>query len=470
MLHRRFLVFAPAIILFFAACAPIAAPLAAGPVPVAIPEAPEPPPPPVAAAAPARRPLPRNVLGSARYDLPVEANSWVESELSFLVNERAWVIAKWLDAWDHYSDYVARVFADYGLPRDLQHLGMVESGYNPTARSRVGALGMWQFMPATGRGMGLRIDSMVDERMDPVRSTDAAARHLRSLHRGFGDWALAAASYNAGTGRVRGAISRSGGNSFWDLVERGYLAQETRTYVPRLYAVTIIAHDRTRWGFEPRNPAAARFAYDSIQTDLQTPLAELARIGGITTRELIRLNPHLLQASTPPGRYWAWVPEGTGRFVQDAYQASDFRRRGGFARYQVLPGEDLLTISTLADVDVDRIRVLNPEVEWNGVRAGQTLILPADAARVLAARPVPRPVPVASSTSPVTADFAPATPIGTPVRHDPAPASPAEHVVGPGDTLYSLARRYGTTVDAIRAANRLPDDAIALGRTLLIPR
>ena len=468
---RRFLVFAPVVTLFLAACAPVAAPLAAGPVPVGVPEAPEPAPAPVAAATPVRRPLPRNVLGTARYDLPVEANSWVESELSFLVNERAWVIAKWLDAWDHYGDYVARIFASHGLPRDLQHLGMVESGYNPTARSRVGALGMWQFMPATGRGMGLRIDSTVDERMDPVRSTDAAARYLRSLHRGFGDWALAAASYNAGTGRVRGAISRSGGNSFWDLVERGYLAQETRTYVPRLYAVTIIAHDRTRWGFEPRNPAATRFAYDSVQTDLQTPLAELARIGGITTRELIRLNPHLLQASTPPGRYWVWVPEGTGRFVQDAYRASDFRRRGGFARYQVRQGEDLLTISTLADVDADRIRTLNPEVEWNGVRAGQSLILPADAVRVLAARPMPKRVPVASSIpSAAPADSASATPIGVPVRPDPAMGMSVEHVVGPGDTLYSLARRYGTTVDAIRAANRLPDDAIALGRTLIIPR
>lgn len=425
----------------------------------------------------------RDILGSARYDLPVEANRWVEAELDFLVGQRAWVIARWLEGWDFYGRYVEQVFAGHGIPRDLQHLAMVESGYNPTARSRAGAVGMWQFMPATGRGMGLRVDSLVDERMDPVRSTRAAARHLRDLHRSFGDWPLAAAAYNAGGGRIRDAAARSGAASFWQMVEWGYLPQETRTYVPRLYAVTIIAHDRSRWGFTPRSPTAPHFAIDSVQTDLATPVAELARISGVTTHELVRLNPHLVGATTPPGRYWIWVPAGTGRLVQEAYLGSDFRRRGGFARYRLRVGDDLLSLAEIGEVGVDRIRSLNPQLVGDGLPAGQSLLLPADAARMLAARPVSIPArPTSPKAAPVVPDsVVPARVLpGIPVRADTVSLAPAradlargatrEHIVGEGDTLYSLALRYGTTVEAIRATNRLEGDTITLGQTLVIPR
>jgi membrane-bound lytic murein transglycosylase D len=462
-------VFSLLVLLGAGACAPAMSPSLAGPTPgggepEAIPEI-EP-----AAPQPAR---PRNILGSARYDLPVEANRWVEAELDFLVGQRAYVITRWLEGWDFYGRYVERVFAAHGIPTDLQHLAMVESGYNPTARSRAGAVGMWQFMPATGRGMGLRVDSVVDERMDPVRSTLAAARHLRALHRSFGDWPLAAAAYNAGGGRIRDASARSGASGFWQMVEWGYLPQETRSYVPRLYAVTIIAHDRTRWGFTPRNPASPHFAVDSVQTDLPTPLSELARVGGLTTHELGRLNPHLLRATTPEGRYWIWVPNGTGRSVQEAYLRSDFRRQGGFARYRVRAGDDLGALAELAGVDVDRIRSLNPDLIGDPLRTGQSLLLPADAARLLSARPVSMPGrPLPPKAAPVAPDSAaPVRPLpGVPVRPDSMPVGPREYVVRPGDTLYSLARRYGTTVAAIRMTNQLEGETITLGQTLVIPR
>src|SRR5690606_28423757 len=113
---------------------------------------------------------------------------------------------------------------------DLYHLAMIESGFVPTARSRVGAVGLWQFMPATGRAMGLRIDGDVDERMDPVRSTRAAARHLRDLYRSMGSWSLAAAAYNAGPGRINRGLRQYSATDFWQLAERGDLAEETRHY------------------------------------------------------------------------------------------------------------------------------------------------------------------------------------------------------------------------------------------------
>ncbi len=190
------------------------------------------------------------LLGSVRYDMPMEANTWVATELDFLVRQRKAVVGRWLERAEPYQEFVKGVFAGYGLPTDMHHLAMVESGFIPTARSHAGAVGLWQFMPATGRGMGLRIDDLVDERMDPVRSTHAAAKHLRDLHRTFGgDWSLAAAAYNAGTGRISRGMQGIGAKNFWELAVWGTLAQETRQYVPRLYAVTIIARDRERFGF-----------------------------------------------------------------------------------------------------------------------------------------------------------------------------------------------------------------------------
>lgn len=445
---------AAGMLLLASACAPASGRPASAPVPLPTREDPRP----AAEPPPAVRPSRdlQEVVRAGRFDLPIEANPWVAAELDFLVGQRASVIGGWLQRWAFYREFVEQVFRAHGLPTDLQHLGMVESGYVPTARSHAGAVGLWQFMPATGREMGLRIDSLVDERMDPVRSTVAAARHLRQLHRSFGDWPLATAAYNAGGGRVRSATQRAGTRSFWGLVEAGFLAQESRTYVPRLYAVTIISHQPERWGFQVPDLAGRRFAFDSVRTDLATPLPELARIAGVSALELARLNPHLVRGATPPGSYWVWVPAGSGTAAQEAFLASDFRQRGGAAPYRLREGDDLSLLSRITDLDAERLALLNPGASWGALKVGQTVQVPADAARVLAARPT-----LASRPALVGQVAAAPTIVAAPV---------AEHTVRPGDTLFSLSRRYGATVDAIRAANRLDGDGIAVGQTLVIPR
>ncbi|HEX8692745.1 MAG TPA: LysM peptidoglycan-binding domain-containing protein [Longimicrobium sp.] len=335
-------------------------------------------------------PVSRGLLGTAEYDLPVVANQWVEMELSFLVNQRHDVIGRWLERADRYDEFVRDVFARYGIPRDLHHLAMVESGYQPAVRSRAGAVGMWQFMPGTGRGMGLRIDDLVDERMDPVRSTHAAARHLRELHRDFGgDWALAAAAYNAGGGRISRGMTRFGARDFWDLAERGDLAQETRHYVPRLYAVTIIAKDPGRFGYAALAGAARAFAFDSVRVDVVTPLAELARIGNLAAGELADLNPHLFRGIAP-ALYWVWVPAGQGPALQQAFRDSDFRRRGGYALYTLRRGEDLASIAAATGLAPDQIRDLNLSLNVDRLGRGDRIRLWADAARLLESRPVAR--------------------------------------------------------------------------------
>jgi membrane-bound lytic murein transglycosylase D len=332
----------------------------------------------------------RELLGSATYDLPVEPNQWVATELSFLVNQRHDVVGRWLERSDRYSAFVQETFAAAGIPRDLHHLAMVESGYQPTARSRAGAVGMWQFMAGTGRGMGLRIDDQVDERMDPVRSTRAAARHLRQLWDDFGhDWALAAAAYNAGGGRISRGLRDFGSNSFWDLAVRGNLAEETRRYVPRLYAVTIIAKDPARFGYARPAGLVSRFEFDSMQVDLPTPLPVLARAGGISLAQLADLNPHLYRG-TVPAYYWLWVPKGSGPALQQAYAASEFRRRGGYAWYTLRRGEDAAKVALAANLTVDQLRDLNLSANVDDLGRGDRVRLYADAARALDARPVER--------------------------------------------------------------------------------
>lgn len=390
------------------------------------------------------------LLGSASYDLPVVANQWVASEVSFLVNQRHDVVGRWLERGDRYAGFVRETFAAAGIPRDLHHLAMVESGYQPTVRSRAGAVGMWQFMAGTGRGMGLRVDTVVDERMDPVRSTRAAARHLRQLWQDFGrDWPLAAAAYNAGGGRIGRGLRSTSANDFWALAERGDLAQETRRYVPRLFAVTIIAKDPARFGYAPPSGPVRAFEFDSVQVDLATPLPVLAKAGGLMLGELGDLNPHLVRG-VAPAFYWVWVPRGTGAALAAAYRASDFRRHGGFASYTLRSGEDAGSVARTSGLTLDEVRDLNLSVNVDRLGRGDRIRLYADAVRALQARPTERAA-----------------------SRDEAPVRTrrAEHVVKDGETLWSIARSYDTSVAAIREANDMPPDSILQpGQKLRIPR
>jgi membrane-bound lytic murein transglycosylase D len=420
----------------------------------------------------------RDILGSVAYDLPVEANSWVEAELDFLVEQRREVIGRWLQRGDPYEAYVKEILQQERVPTDLYHLAMIESAFIPTARSRAGAVGLWQFMPATGREMGLRVDSIVDERMDPVRSTRAAARHLRALHRIYGDWALAAAAYNAGSGRISRAMQRFGATDFWDLAQRGDLAAETKHYVPRLYAMTIIGRDRERFGF-PSAREHGPFAYDSITVEYATPLAELAALGAPSREELARLNPHLIRGATPGGGYRVWVPAGTGVEMQRAWLASDFRRQQGLGTYVVRSGDSLGRLAQLSDVRAARIRELNPGVDFDRLQIGQRLRLPHDAAQRLTDRPSTAPALAAAAPAPPRASRSGSASAGAGASagasghgNGAATAGPSDaaHTVRDGETLWGIARQHGVEISAIQEANGLSGATIRPGQSLKIPQ
>ena len=206
-----------------------------------------------------------------------------------------------------FREMAQRIFKQQGVPTDLVWLAQVESGWNPYAYSWAAARGIWQFIPSTGARFGLTQNYWVDERSDPEKSTEAAARYLKWLAGRYnGDWSLALAAYNTGEGNVDAAIARSGSRDFWRLHRGGYLAQETRNYVPAILAVVSIAKNPKKYGFEL--PAAYPYRYQTRLVSNQTDLRPLAKKLKITYGALLELNPELQRGVTPPGKHVIRIP------------------------------------------------------------------------------------------------------------------------------------------------------------------
>ncbi|MEP0714204.1 MAG: lytic transglycosylase domain-containing protein, partial [Algoriphagus sp.] len=187
--------------------------------------------------------------------------------------------------------------AKHEMPLEIKYLSIIESGLDPQIRSRVGAMGLWQFMPATGGMYGMKINSDVDDRMDPELSTDAAAKYLKSLYRMFGDWEVAMAAYNCGPGNVRKAIRRSGGKkTFWGIYN--YLPKETRSYVPQVQAMLYILNHLDEHNFHPEDPTYV-VEYEKIRFDRALSLDKLAELTNLCVADLKTLNPAIKDKSLP---------------------------------------------------------------------------------------------------------------------------------------------------------------------------
>lgn len=189
-------------------------------------------------------------------------------------------------------------FKEYGVPQDLKYLSVVESALNPKAVSRVGATGLWQFMPSTGGEYGLRTNSAVEDRSNPVKSTDAAARHLRDLYKQFGDWALALAAYNSGAGRVNAAIKRSGSRNFWQLQK--FLPLETRNYVPAFIAATYICNYFQAHGLDPHMPDMDQQLTSYVNVHEGISFRDIADATGVPYAVIKELNPGFKRDYVPP--------------------------------------------------------------------------------------------------------------------------------------------------------------------------
>jgi membrane-bound lytic murein transglycosylase D len=255
------------------------------------------------------------VTALARPAYPVSINPQVQYFLDRFTGARRDVVNLWVGRSGRYLGMIREVLRSRGLPEELAYTAMIESGFNPLAVSRVGAKGMWQFMAATARRYGLRVDRWIDERLDPEKSTVAAAAYLKDLYNLFGSWPLAQAAYNAGEMRVIRAIRATGSSDFWALAQTRHLHPETKNFVPAIHAATLIAENATQYGFEFAEVDTPQVDTPQVETVAVPPSTDLRRLAskaGIAPGELKVLNPVLVRAMTPPGGAWSLrVPPGT---------------------------------------------------------------------------------------------------------------------------------------------------------------
>lgn len=249
------------------------------------------------------------------YNIPVVFDQTVQSHIRFFNTSIRDRFEQWLLRLNRYRPLVEDIFAEFDLPSDLVHLSLVESGFNPYAYSRAKATGPWQFMKGTGKLYGLRIDHYVDERRDPIKSTVAAARYLRDLYDLFGTWPLAMAAYNAGEGKVLRALNKARAESFSEISRTKHIRRETKQYVPRIMAATIIARNPDQYGFNQVPVAPHEFEEVIVTRSLH--FRAISNVTGIPYGELRLLNPELRRDATPPGdtAYHLKVPVGTGAKV-----------------------------------------------------------------------------------------------------------------------------------------------------------
>ncbi len=250
------------------------------------------------------------------FDFPITINKQVQFYLDQFQGKQRRTFSTWLARSTQYQKEIETELQKAGLPQDLLYLAMIESGFNPSAYSYAHAAGLWQFIRGTGRNYGLRIDSWVDERREPKKSTQAAIKYLSFLHEEFGDWYLAVAAYNAGEGKIGRAIKKYKTRDFWKLASHKYLALETKRYVPKLIAAIIIAREPTKYGFTDI-PYTQPAQYDIIKLPPATDLAAVAVTAATSVKNLRKLNNELRKNQTPPGKkeYLLRIPEGSRGLV-----------------------------------------------------------------------------------------------------------------------------------------------------------
>jgi membrane-bound lytic murein transglycosylase D len=320
----------------------------------------------------------------------------------------------------------------------------VESAYKTTAYSRARARGIFQFMAATGRRYGLRIDYWVDERLDPEHSARAATAYLKDLYAEFGDWYLALAAYNAGEGKIRSALRRSGEDDFWGIARTRYIRRETKNYVPAILAAVMISRHPEKYAFdyEPDVP----LVYESIEIDGAADLQVLSRCAGSDLDTMKRLNPSLRRYQTPPhAKTVLHVPIGAGQRTLAELELVPVNERVLYVRHRVRSGDTLYDLARDYGVSVSAIQQANKMGRRTVIRVGDELVIPT-----VAAGSYPAP----------TVDQADGGEV---------PGESFVYSVRPADNLSAIAQRYRTSAGAIAGANGISaGDVLQPGQKLKV--
>jgi membrane-bound lytic murein transglycosylase D len=379
---------------------------------------------------------------NSKYDVPVVVNESVLKSLNYwLINARKHFVDGLIRS-GRYQQMIEGIFREELVPLDLMYLAQVESLFEPGAVSRAFAKGIWQFSRGTAIRYGLKVNKYVDERADPEKSTRAAARYLSDLHAMFNDWNLALAAYNWGEGSVQRLVDRSGVTDFWRLASlKRRMPKETKNHVPMVMASIILARNPEKYGLpldlEPP------LSYDRVTISKRVNLKAVAKVLDVSVDVLKKLNPSLRTSLTPPDdpNFELNVPAGMGSdFAEKLADLSlaDLRTDPEFnGRYKVKAGETLSSIAARYRVSVEELQAANSLSSPKSLRAGSWL-----------------KVPSTSSTA----------------GSSPPSGEARRHLVKSGETLSSIAARYGVSVAALQKANGIQSPrSLRAGTWLEIP-
>jgi membrane-bound lytic murein transglycosylase D len=306
---------------------------------------------------------------ATRSDLPLMLTDPVAGYINYFSNRGHEQLEHALIRSGRYQDMIQHILKEENVPQELIYLALAESGFHPLALSRAGARGMWQFMGLRAKGYGLKRSPWVDERQDPEKATRAAARHLKDLYKEFGDWYLAMAAYNSGPGGVQQAVKRTGYADFWELYKRNVLPKETRNYVPIILAATIMAKNRAQYGLD-QLVLDPPLAYDTVPLDYQVDLRLVSQCVDAPLSTLQELNPSLLRWTTPKdSAFDLHLPVGSADKYSTAIAAIPRDMRVWWRYHTVAQGDTPAALarayrSTLqAILDVNHLKVseLQPE-------------------------------------------------------------------------------------------------------------
>ncbi|WP_084407492.1 LysM peptidoglycan-binding domain-containing protein [Maridesulfovibrio bastinii] len=372
----------------------------------------------------------------------------VQQYFTFFTHKARKTFARWLDRAENFLPYVREQLSENGLPQDVAMLPFAESGYNAWAYSRVGAAGMWQFMPYTGRKYGLRVDWWVDERRDPYESTKAAIKYLTDLHEMFGDWYLAFAAYNAGEGKISRALKKTGCENFFELTRMNHklsyrhrLRKETKNYVPKFIAISKIFKNLTELDFQKIDwDAAPKMVH--LKVPGGTDLLALANACGLKWKEFLKYNPHFRrQVSPPDSKSNVHLPVALQADASEYISSPGSRPFAGYSRYKIRRGDSWYRIARRSGIPVRVLKSVN-NTRSNLLRPGHYVMIPGRGSkRTFASRTTTR-------------------------RYA---QKRANYRVRRGDTLWSISRGYQVSVNTLKRANGLRSSSLKIGQKLYIP-
>ena len=382
----------------------------------------------------------RAELATTKSDLPLVVNDYVASYINFFANTKRGhnTLLHSMQRGGRYKPMIERVLAEEGVPQDLIYLAVAESGFNPRALNRgSGAGGMWQFMPHD-KFYGLASNAYVDERFDPEKSTRAYARYMKFIYNQLGDWYLSMAAYNWGTGNVQHAVQKTGYSDFWELYRRNNLPGQTKDYVPEILAAIIVANHPTEYGLDELalDPPVLT---DTVTINYSVDLRLVSDIVGAPLEEMQALNPSLLRTVTPPdASFDLHLPAGTATLYEQRIALVPESHRNGWRYHRISGEETLASVAAKYHVSSSALAEANQLPADADLKGVEALAIPQ------AAAPVSRQ------------------------RGTVAESHSQSYTTRKGDTLVTIADRFGVSLADLRHWNKLSGTSVKMeaGRRL----